>query len=135
MMSILPENLKKLRKQYGYTQKKVAEYLGITESAYGYYEQGRNEPSNDSLHVLARLFDTSIDELLGREEPTFYSPVPDWATEKDKIDLKRIIEEQAMLMFDGVPVTPEARQRAIGFFEAMIWDAKQKERNKEQNDS
>ncbi|WP_429821796.1 helix-turn-helix domain-containing protein [Brevibacillus porteri] len=38
--------------------------LGITESTYGYYEQGRCEPSHDTLQQLASMFDVTVDFLI-----------------------------------------------------------------------
>ena len=37
--------LKELRKEKGVSQKAVADYLGITQRAYSYYETGQREPN------------------------------------------------------------------------------------------
>lgn len=65
-MTDFPYRLRSLREKRGWRQKDVAEKLGISESAYGYYEQGRREPSNDTLRQLADIFNVKIDYLLGR---------------------------------------------------------------------
>ena len=57
--------LKEVREQSGVSQKKIAEYLGITRSAYSNYEQGIREPSYDILIKLAKLYDVTTDYLLG----------------------------------------------------------------------
>ena len=51
----LPENLKALRRQYGYTQQFVAEQLGITPIAI---------PTLPNFIKLARLYDVSLDDLI-----------------------------------------------------------------------
>ncbi|MBQ3115946.1 MAG: helix-turn-helix transcriptional regulator [Clostridia bacterium] len=58
------ENLKGARKGVGLTQKQVAEKLGVVESCYANWEQGRTEPNVDMLRKLAEIFDVSIDELI-----------------------------------------------------------------------
>lgn len=58
--------LRELRKQNKLSQSEVAEKLGITASAYGFYEQGKTVPNAEVLNVLADLYDVSTDYLLGR---------------------------------------------------------------------
>ncbi len=60
----LPENLKTLRRQYGYTQQFVAEQLGITPQSYHAYEAGIAIPTLPNFIKLARLYDVSLDDLL-----------------------------------------------------------------------
>lgn len=59
-------NLKYFRKKYGKTQKELAEYLGIVQQAYNHYETGRRQVPAENLSKLADLYQTSIDDLLGR---------------------------------------------------------------------
>ncbi|MCU9614127.1 helix-turn-helix domain-containing protein [Caldibacillus lycopersici] len=67
-MSILSERLRMLRKRNKLTQKNVADYLGMTESGYGYYEQGRNQPSVENLKKLAEKFGVTVSYLTGDDE-------------------------------------------------------------------
>ena len=60
----LAKNLKALRLQYGYTQKQVAEKLGIATQSYQAYEWGVNVPTLQNFIKLARLYDVSLDDLL-----------------------------------------------------------------------
>lgn len=64
----LPLNLKQLRKSNNYTQKYVADKLGITYQSYQAYEKGKSLPSLQSFISLAELFDVSLDSLIGRDE-------------------------------------------------------------------
>ncbi len=57
-------NLKAARKACHMTQKQVADCLGVVESCYANYEQGRTEPCIDILRQLARLFSVTLDELI-----------------------------------------------------------------------
>lgn len=60
------ERLKEKRKLKKYTQEEISKKLGISRSAYAYYETGRNEPDLETLKKLADIFETSIDYLVGR---------------------------------------------------------------------
>ena len=51
----------------GLTQEAVANHLNITPQSYAAYEWGRREPSIDSLIKLAKLYNTSIDILVGND--------------------------------------------------------------------
>lgn len=62
------ERLKELRKKLKQNQTQVANYLGITVSAYGNYELGQREPDNATLTKLADYFGVSTDYLLERDK-------------------------------------------------------------------
>lgn len=49
-----------LREARDYTQAFVAKHLGITRSAYSYYELGKTRPSMFTLKKLSTLYDVSI---------------------------------------------------------------------------
>ncbi len=62
--TVLHENIRYARKQCGFTQQQVADYLGIKRSSYTYYETGHTQVPVDYLAPLSRLFGVSIDWLL-----------------------------------------------------------------------
>ena len=65
------ERLKQLRLQHGLTQKELAKVMGVSSSAVGMWEIGRNEPDYKTLKRLADFFKVSIDYLLGKtDDPT-----------------------------------------------------------------
>lgn len=68
LMVELNKRLRELRKAHQLTQQDVASFLGITESAYGFYEQGRNEPSLSKLKQLAEIYHVSIAYIAGETE-------------------------------------------------------------------
>ena len=67
-MSDFAKNLRKFRKDKGYSQQKLAKILGYGYTAIANYESGRNEPSLDVLIVLAHTLGVTVDELLGVEQ-------------------------------------------------------------------
>lgn len=67
MDKIFCENLKIARKVCGLTQRQVANKLGVVESCYANWEQGRTEPSIEMLRNLCFVFSVSIDELINKQ--------------------------------------------------------------------
>lgn len=61
------KNLKNLRLQYKYTQKQVAEKLGIKYQSYQNYERGITIPTLLHFFELADIFDISLDEFVNRK--------------------------------------------------------------------
>ena len=57
--------LRKLRKNANYTQKQLADRLGVAKSVVSFYESGDRFPSYDVLIKIARTFHVSTDYLLG----------------------------------------------------------------------
>ena len=53
-----------LRRAAGLSQGELAERLQVSTSAVGMYEQGRREPSAETLVALARTFGVTVDYLL-----------------------------------------------------------------------
>ncbi len=69
MANDLGKRLKSLRQEKGLLQKQVAAELGITESGYGFYEQGKRTPDSEMLKKIAAIYNVSADFLLGLNTP------------------------------------------------------------------
>lgn len=83
--------LKDLRKENKYTQEDIAKKIGITKSAYGYYEQGKTVPDAHTLSKLASIFGVSTDYLLGRTDLKHN-------LSKDEIEKDEEVEELARIL-------------------------------------
>ena len=59
------QRLKELRKAAGYSQTRLAEYLGISQQAVGKWETGRATPDPGTIATIARLLGVSADTMLG----------------------------------------------------------------------
>lgn len=57
--------IKRLRRECDMTQEQLAEYLGITANAVSQWECDKTSPDISQLPILANLFDTTTDYLLG----------------------------------------------------------------------
>lgn len=68
------DRLTELRKKKNWSLQYTADLLGIAKSTYAGYESGYRRPSLEALAMLADLFDTTCDELLGREKQKQTAP-------------------------------------------------------------
>lgn len=64
------KNLAALRKARGWTQPQLAEKLGISFNALIHYERKAHNPNADFIAKVAKLFNVTVDELLGHEVKT-----------------------------------------------------------------
>lgn len=60
--------IKELRKAHHYTLEKLANKIGVAPNTLNQYELERREAPYDILKELSRIFDTSIDYLIGNDE-------------------------------------------------------------------
>lgn len=61
----LGERIRTLREERRYQQKEIAERLGVLPQAFSNYENGKREPDLLTVLKLAKLFDVTVDYLLG----------------------------------------------------------------------
>ena len=59
------KRLKELREERGYTQKQVADKLGLNSVTYLHYEKEQREPPLALLADMAQLYAVTVDYLLG----------------------------------------------------------------------
>lgn len=69
MEQTLGKRIMAARKKLGLTQDQLAERLGVTAQAVSKWENDQSCPDITMLPKLAELFNTTTDELLGREAP------------------------------------------------------------------
>lgn len=63
----LAQNLKYLREQKGVNQNKMADALGISQSAVGNWEQNHRKPDIEMIVRLAEYFGVTLDDLVLRD--------------------------------------------------------------------
>lgn len=108
------ERLRAARERRGITQQQVADFMGIDKSTYCGYETGKRQPDVQKIKQLSKILGVSGDELL---ETDYASENPLALTEKDKRDIAKDLEAMMAqldaggdLMFDGDPMSDEARE-------------------------
>lgn len=57
--------MKSLREETGKKQSEIGELLNVSQTTYSDWETDKHMPDKDSLFELARIYDTSIDYMLG----------------------------------------------------------------------
>ena len=65
--NIFPQRLKELRLKKVLTQTELGKKLGVKQSTFTNWENGKREPNFETLIKLADLLEVSVDFLLGRE--------------------------------------------------------------------
>lgn len=61
------KNLRKLRKEHGLSQKKLADLIGSSATAISTYEKGWSVPSFELILKMSKLFNVPIDDLAGED--------------------------------------------------------------------
>ena len=83
------ENLKRLRKAKGLTQKELGEMCDVSESMIGLIENGNRKPSYELLLKLGEALDCNVDDLMrGEKNPALDEE--DGLTEAQRYLLKLI---------------------------------------------
>ena len=70
MINKFAEKLKELRIENGLSQAQLADNLGnkITHSAIGLWELGKRIPNVESVIIIAKYFNVTVDYILGLED-------------------------------------------------------------------
>lgn len=118
----LSKILAELRNGKHLTQDQMADILGVKRPRYNAWENDISKPDIEMVRKIAEYHHVSVDFLLGREEGEHQ--IPAWATSKDKRDFKKMLEEDGELMFDGVPITEQDKQRIMDVLTGFFWEAK-----------
>ena len=62
---ILGDKLYQLRKDKGISQEELADKLGVSRQAISKWERGEALPDTDNLISIAKLYEVSLDQLVG----------------------------------------------------------------------
>ncbi len=111
-------NLKKLRKEHGYSQKALADLLGITQQAIYKYENLSVEPDIRTLIGIADIFNVSVDYLIGREAETVTRTIDITADDLGHLEIWRTLPRPLRRELDGLiqkyNITPADFPSGIG---------------------
>lgn len=101
-----------LRRQANMSQAELAERLQVSPSAIGMYEQGRREPSVDTLVALSRIFGVTLDYLVTGQ--------PSEAEQQQLQNLLISRIQAADLRLESRENRPFTRQELAVLFAAML---------------
>lgn len=124
----LANKIVNLREEGNITQSELARRLGLDKSSMSKIESGSRKVSTDELKRISEIFEVSTDYLLGNTTDR-NGHTPSWATNDDKKDLKRFLEENANGMtYGGEGLTDEEQKQVRRVLEGLFWD-KQKQKD------
>lgn len=124
----LAQRLRDFREACGFSQQQIADKLNIHRATYSYYELGRTEPSSDNLIRLSRIFNVTLNELLGvPAEHTgfgFRQTMPSFVEDDERLDklvgttrVGELTTEEKRLILSYRTLTNEQRR---SFIESMV---------------
>lgn len=61
--------IRELRASKGISMKELGKIIGLAESTISLYENGKRQPEQGTLILIADYFNVSLDYLLGRDVP------------------------------------------------------------------
>ena len=86
-LKIFAENLKFYMNRLGYTQKDIAEKLGVTQQAVNIWCTGKGSPRLDKAQTLAQLLNVKMTDLTEERHPKEQTERPDLQKLMDKLAL------------------------------------------------
>ncbi|MGE7906629.1 helix-turn-helix domain-containing protein [Peribacillus sp. NPDC094092] len=102
-----------LRKAKRWSLQYTADRLGIAKSTYAGYESGHRRPSLETINLLADLYDTSTDYILGRVD----YPSKEITTESTRV-MELTDSPNMELAVDGISLSEEETIQFIAFIRA-----------------
>ncbi|WP_046225578.1 helix-turn-helix domain-containing protein [Paenibacillus dauci] len=126
--------LKQIREQKNWSINQLADLAGISTSQISRIENGkRGVPKPQTIEKITRALNVPYAEMMDRAgylRPEENQQTPEWANSRDKRDFKKMLEEDGELMFDGVPLDDEDKQRIKDVLTGLFWEAKQMNKRK-----
>ena len=116
-MKSFGERLKKVRKEKGITQLKLAQLSGVAQSSISACELGKSQPSVEITKKLAKVLGVSVDYLLGRTDtPNLPSLEEIMSSFNKKLEEEQKDSILTKLKLKLIPVYDGANAGEIGAF-------------------
>ena len=96
----MPRRFKEARKMNNMKAVDVAEKLGVATPTFSSWESGKKSPPYESLIELSKLYNVSIDYLLGNDVPA-------------SVDALTPISKESIILYQGRPVWVENQGWAL----------------------
>lgn len=97
------DKLRELRKLRHYTQDDLSKLTGLSVSAISMYENGKREPSFETLEMFADYFNVDMNTLIGKEEEVKEKKKPLTAREFMRIICKG--DKEALAIVERLKLT------------------------------
>lgn len=115
MTGMIGHRIAALRRDAGMSQAQLAKVLKVSPSAVGMYEQGRREPSVETLAAMAQLFSVSVDYLV-----TGQCQEPRDQERFSQVMARRLLTAEQRM--EGRRDRPFSRQELAVLFAAMLME-------------
>jgi transcriptional regulator with XRE-family HTH domain len=119
---ILTRRIREERQKKGWTQKHMAELIGVQAATFSGYERGYRIPETKTVEKLGDLYGVSVDYLLGRDETWLDKDSP-----PDDIELEQFIREHSNLRVFGDPLSEDVKDDVMLALKAA-WEVVKRER-------
>lgn len=106
-MNEICDNIKKFRLQLHYTQEKLAQRLCVSHQTISKWERGEGYPDLEMLIALSRVFDVSVDSLLGLSKAKEEEYVKEISTLWEENERKGNLKENEILIRKALVEYPE----------------------------
>lgn len=110
------ENLKKIRKEKGLSQKEVARRLGVSQPSYAQYERGVRSPKVETIERIADALEVPLTELLGDKNNRIFKYFK-MTRLNEQIDKNTLLNSTISIHFDGDEFTKEELEDIIAYAE------------------
>lgn len=110
-MSDFSKRLTNLRENRNWSKSYVARQLKLSPQRYSNWEYGTREPDLDNLKKISKLFDVTIDYLLGKSPTIVKEP------QSIKVDLDEILDD--VRSFDGKPLDNHDRELIRAYLKGL----------------
>jgi len=128
-MATFSERMRELRKEKGISLEKLAEMMGTTKATLSRYENSKRIPNIEFVEELAKIFDVSVDYLLGRTDVR--NPfIPDDYTQKYKVTKRDLLQYEDFIKHAGAffmndEVAEEDKEKLFKDISELFWKAKE----------
>ena len=89
---LIGKRIKDMRLEKGMSQQVLGDMIGVTKVSICGYENGTRTPSLETFCILADIFETTTDYLLGREVPVISEENHEYIGSISKYDIEIINE-------------------------------------------
>lgn len=102
--------IKEARERAGYSQKELAEIIGVAQNTLHGYESGKHDPKSELLSLIADACNVTVDFLLGRTVDE--KETPPAISDEEQLD-NELIDRLCSL-------TPEELEKVDAFVQGLL---------------
>lgn len=120
MPQIFGPRVRDLRKEKQWSQTELANKLKVSQQTVASYEKGDKFPGQEILIKVAKVFNTSLDYLVGLSDvkERLTEEELKFASEQSEVDLMKIVETKRPTV-NGVPVDDDHLEIIVGMLETI----------------